>query len=427
MNMNMIAFDEIIGYEDIKTELQMICDIVCEPKKYDQLGVKQPKGLLLHGEPGVGKTLMAKCFIKGTGRNTFICRKKKPDGEFVKEITEIFEKAKENMPSIVFLDDMDKYANEDEEHKNAEEFVTLQTCIDDIKDMDVFVIATANDLMDIPDSLLRVGRFDKTIKIDSPCGKDAANIVEHYLSQKKFVSNIDSEEIADILNGRSCAQLESVINEAGIYAGYAGKEKIDMQDILKACLRVIYKAPEKTDIEETHIEKIAYHEAGHALISELLDPGSITLVTVQGNHGNVGGFTAYKNPDGYWYSKNMMENRVISILGGKAASESMFGNVDVGANNDLHRAFNIVERFVDDYCSNGFDSWIQGRLISNDLLARREMQISTEMERFYLEAKKVLIDNREMLINIAEVLINEKTITGTRLRKMIEIPKEKAV
>ena len=139
----MNLFDEIIGYEDIKTELKIIYDIISNPDKYKKLGVNQPKGLLLHGAPGVGKTTMAKSFVNATDRKVFTCRKKKPDGEFVKDITELFEKAKENAPSIVFLDDMDKYANEDEAHKNAEAFVTLQTCIDDVKDMDIFIIATA--------------------------------------------------------------------------------------------------------------------------------------------------------------------------------------------------------------------------------------------------------------------------------------------
>ena len=415
----MMEFKEIIGYEDIKTELRMICDIISNPEKYEKLGVSQPKGLLLHGEPGVGKTSMAKCFVKATGRKVFTCRKKKPDGEFVKEITEIFEKAKENIPSIVFLDDMDKYANEDETHKNAEEFVTLQTCIDDVREMDIFVIATANELNDVPDSLMRAGRFDKIIEINNPQGEDAAKIVAYYLSQKSFVSDIDATEIADILNGESCAQLETVVNEAGIYAGFADKEKIDMQDILKACLRVLYDAPEKTDLLEDDIEKIAYHEAGHALISEILTSGSVTLVTVRGNHGHVGGFTAQKNPKGYWYSKKKMEDRVIAILGGKAATEIVFGDVDVGAGNDLRRAYNVVARFADNYCSNSFDRWIPERNVSNDLLVRKEMQVSTEMERFYGEAKKILVENRELLNKVAETLINEKTITGSKLRKMI--------
>ena len=416
----MDAFAEIIGYEDVKNELEMICDIIKAPEKYKKLGVNEPKGLLLFGEPGVGKTSMAKCFTEATGRKTFTCRKKKPDGAFINEIVDIFEQAKKATPSIVLLDDMDKYANEDEQHKNAEEFVTLQTCIDDIKNLDVFVLATANALRDVPSSLLRAGRFDKTIEIENPMGEDAEKIIKHYLSKKNFVDEINTKEIAGILNGESCAQLETVINEAGIYAGYANKEKIDMQDMLKACLRVIYRAPEKSKTE--NIEQIAYHEAGHAVLGELLDPGTVRLVTVQGNHGNVGGFTSQTKPDGYWYSKKLMENRVISLLGGKAAIEVVFGMVDVGAADDLNRAFRIVDCFADDYCANGFENRIQSLCdTSNDLLSRKERQISTDMEGYYGQAKRMLIDNRKGLTAVAEELIREKTITGNRVREIIEL------
>lgn len=424
-----MEFMDIIGYEDIKRELRMIIDILQKPEKYIKLGVKQPKGLLLYGKPGVGKTTMAKCFVKATGRQAFICRKKKPDGEFVKEITEIFEKAKENMPSVILLDDMDKYANEDKQHKNAEEFVTIQACIDDAKDMDIFVIATANSTDAVPDSLLRPGRFDKNIEINNPKRKDAAKIAEYYLSKKSFASNVDAEGVAEILGGESCAQIETVVNEAGIYAGFENKDEIDMDDMIKACIRVIYDAPEKEDPEEEILERIAYHEAGHALVSELLSPGSVTLVSVRANHGKTGGFNSIMNSEDYWYSKKKMENKVISLLAGKAATEIVFGCTDVGVTSDLHKAFDIVERFVDNYCSNGFDRWIQGRdsSVSNELLARRDMQMTVEMERFYMEAKRILVENREKLQLIANTLMSEKTIAGTRLRNIINVPEKEVL
>ncbi len=424
-----MEFMDIIGYEDIKRELRMIIDILQKPEKYTKLGVKQPKGLLLYGKPGVGKTTMAKCFVKATGRQAFICRKKKPDGEFVKEITEIFEKAKENMPSVILLDDMDKYANEDKQHKNAEEFVTIQACIDDVKDMDIFVIATANSTDAVPDSLLRPGRFDKNIEINTPKRKDAAKIAEYYLSKKSFASNVDAEGVAEILGGESCAQIETVVNEAGIYAGFENKDEIDMDDMIKACIRVINDAPEKEDPEEEILERIAYHEAGHALVSELLSPGSVTLVSVRANHGKTGGFNSIKNSEDYWYSKKKMENKVISLLAGKAATEIMFGCTDVGANSDLVRAFDIVELFADHYCSNGFDRWVQGSMssASNELKARKEMQMTVEMERFYMEAKRILVENREKLQLIANTLMSEKTIAGTRLRNIINVPEKEVL
>lgn len=415
----MKGFERIIGYQDVKNELKRICDILKNYEKYERLGVTMPAGLLLHGEPGVGKTTMAISLIEASGRKEFVCRKCKPNGEFVKEIAETFENARKNAPSIVFLDDMDKYANGDKMHKDKEEYVTIQTCIDDVRGSDVFVIATANSIHNLPDSLLRVGRFDKTIKISEPEGKDAENIVSYYLSKKSFIEGIDTREIARILDGRSCAELESVINEAGIYAAYDDRDKICMDDILRAFMRIIYKAPEcMTEKDPEIVRMIACHEAGHAIVSEILNPGSVTLVTVKGHGGSVGGFTAQFKPDGYWYSKKEMEGRIISILSGKAATELEYGVTDVGANNDLHRAFDIVERFVDDYCSYGFDSWIQSANTSNNLLSIRDAHIQSEMSRYYEEARRIVAQNRDYLKNVTDALAENLTISGAKVREL---------
>ena len=237
-------FSVVIGYEPIKHELKRIIDIMNNPQKYRDLGVSTPRGVLLDGKPGLGKTLMANCFINASGRKAFVCRKDKPDGDFVKEIRRVYEEAKNNAPSIVFLDDMDKFANEDEEHLNAEEFVTIQSCIDETKNVEVFTIATTNDLRCLPKSLLRAGRFDKNFRLTSPKGEDAEKIIQYYLSQKKFVDDVNVKQIARMLAGSSCAELETVINEAGIYAGFENKTKIDMDDIVRASMRVIFNAPE---------------------------------------------------------------------------------------------------------------------------------------------------------------------------------------
>ena len=185
-------FEPVIGYKSIKNEMIKICDIMRNSEFYYKLGVSVPNGLLLSGEPGLGKTLMANCFIKASGRKAFTCRKDKPDGDFVKHIKSTFDEAVKNTPSIVFLDDMDKFsANGDEYHRNSEEFVTVQSCIDDAKNKDVFVLATINDEDAIPESLLRAGRFDNRITVVSPKGEDAEKIVEHYIKRKNFVSDVD--------------------------------------------------------------------------------------------------------------------------------------------------------------------------------------------------------------------------------------------
>lgn len=416
----MSEFDKIIGYKDVKVELFRLCDVIKNADKYKALGVAPIGGLLLDGEPGVGKTFMANCFIKESGRKAFVCRKNKPDGEFVNEIKNMFTEAAENAPSIILLDDMDKFANEDDYHKNAEEYVTVQSCIDEIKGKDVFVIATTNGTRKLPDSLLRAGRFDFVIKVDTPEGQDAIDIVKYYLSQKKAVSEIDAEEVARLLNGRSCATLETVINTAGQYAGYEKKEMIDVDDIIRACLRVIYNAPESAAPHNPVIlERTSYHEAGHAVVAEILEPNSVDLVSVRKNTGTVGGFTSYHNPDDYWISKTHMENRVIAVLAGKAATEIVYGDVDTGANNDLHRAFDLVQRFADNYCSYGFGYWEEWDS-SPTRLSRREDRITADMEAYYARARKILLENRDFLERLAERLREKDTVVSSEIQEIKE-------
>lgn len=414
----MSEFDKIIGYKDVKTELIRLCDVIKNADKYKALGVTFIGGLLLDGDPGVGKTLMANCFIKESGRKAFVCRKNKPDGEFVNETKNVFTEAAENAPSIILLDDMDKFANEDNFHRNAEEYVTVQSCIDEIKGKDVFVLATTNGTDNLPRSLLRAGRFDTVISVDAPEGEDAVEIVRYYLSKKKVVAEINAEDVARLLNGKSCATLETVINMAGQYAGFENREMIDMGDIIRASLRVIYSAPESTAPHNPLIlKKTAYHEAGHAVVSEVLEPGSVDLVSVRKNTGSVGGFTAYHCPDDYWISKTHMENRVIAILAGKAATEIFFGEVDIGANDDLHRAFNIVQRFADNYCSYGFGYW-ESRDTSPDRLLRREDRVTADMETYYARAKKTLIENKSFLDLLAKRLQEKDTLVSSEIQEI---------
>ena len=256
----MSEFDKIIGYEEVKMELKRFSDVLKHPEKYKKLGVTIPSGILLCGDPGLGKTLMARCFIAETGCRVFTLRKEKPNGDFVNQIKATFEEAKSEAMSIVFLDDMDKFANEDNIHKDAEEYVAVQSCIDDCKGFNVFVFATINDQYCLPDSLLRAGRFDKVLEVDVPKGRDAEKIIEQFIGQKKIMGKIDIQEIARLMEGCSCAELETVINEAGIYAGFAGREKIDQEDIVKACMRMLFESPECiSPIDTAGTRNIAIH------------------------------------------------------------------------------------------------------------------------------------------------------------------------
>ena len=412
-------FESVIGYEAIKLELSRILDQLIYPDKYAALGVTEPHGLLLHGVPGVGKSTMAQSVVKACGRAAFVCRKDKSNGDFIKEIVRIFDEAEKNTPSVILLDDIDKFVNEDEHHRDSEEFITVQACIDRVKDKRVFVIATANNMRKLPGSLTRPGRFDHILKLDCPRGQDAEDIVAFYLSQKAYVANMDVKRIARLLEGKSCAQLETVVNQAGAYTAFDGRAQVEMKDIIKAILRIVFEAPESFSQDLCTLPLTACHEAGHALVAELLQPDSVNLVTVLNHDSYAAGIISLHRDEGYFHQKKMMENRVMCLLAGKAAIEICYGVVDPGANEDLKRAFDIVHHFVDHYCSYGFGQFVFDQYPSNGVLDRRDSRVAAEMEHYYAQTKQLIIDNRAKLDKLTARLIEEKTLLGDQVQEII--------
>ena len=425
----MSMFDKIIGYSDIKSELQQIADTLKNREAYAKLGVSSPRGLLLHGIPGVGKSMMANAIIEGSGRPVFICRKDRPDGDFVKMIKETFDKAIESAPSIVFLDDMDKFTNGDERHPDAEEYVTVQSCIDNAKGKEVFVLATVNNIRNLPRSLRRVGRFDRIIKINSPRGKDSLDIVTHYLDGKKVVDSVDTKIISRIMDGRSCAELETVVNEAGLYAGYERAECITMKHITKALMRTIFDIPpsaadlgkEDTTPDLTDADcldaHVVYHEAGHAVVSEILCPESVTVVIAYNRNGESGGLTDYYNDKShaplYWH-----KSRIAGTLGGIAAIEQKFGAFDIGGSRDLEQAFDDTRNLVVTTCISGFHLHSKGFEDSEALRFEQEKATAAEIEKFYKKAKEIISLNYEFFEKIAEALAKKKLLTTDDIQEI---------
>ena len=424
----MNAFDKIIGYSYVKTELQQISDTLKFREVYDNLGVAAPRGLLLYGEPGVGKSLMANAIIEDSGRTAFICRKDQPNGDFVKEIKATFDKAAKNEPSIIFLDDMDKFANGDERHPDAEEYVTVQSCIDEIKGKQVFVLATANNIRCLPRSLRRAGRFDRMIEINTPRGQDAINIISQYLDGKKFVDGIDAKTIARIMDGRSCAELETVINEAGIQAGYQRAESITMEHFMVACLRTVFDVPALCGDDEEDLNfsladsnneyaQIVYHEAGHAVVSEVLCPESVTLISAHNRNGKSGGFTDYYNDRTkthlYWE-----KSRIIGSLGGIAAIEQKFGISDMGCERDLDQAFDSTRQLIGNTCLCGFSLHSNGFEDSERLKSEQEHTIATEVEKYYRKAKEIVSMNMEFFEKIAAALSEKGILSAVDIKEI---------
>ena len=427
--MIMSKFDMIIGYAAVKKELRQIADTLKNREVYEKLGVSAPRGLLLHGEPGVGKSLMASAIIEESGRKAYVCRKDQPNGDFVKVIKATFDKAIQNAPSIVFLDDMDKFANGDERHPDAEEYVTVQSCIDAAKGKEVFVLATVNNMRCLPSSLRRAGRFDRVMRVENPRGNDALNIISHYLNSKKVVDNLDAKIIARIMDGSSCAELETVINEAGLCAGYERAETITMDHFIEACMRTVFHVPARVkdgEEEETGMclsdfdnvySQIIYHEAGHAVVSEVLCPESVTLVSAYKRGGGRGGFTDYYNDQSHT-PLHWIKSRIIGSLSGIAAVEQRYGIVDMGGERDIDQAFDMTKELLTNKCINGFRLHANGYDDTERLKSEQEKATSEEVERFYQKAIEIIAHNREFLEKIAIALAEKKLLTSADVQRI---------
>lgn len=327
--MNENAFSNIIGYESVVRELMQYADMLQNPAPYDAVGARLPRGLLLSGPKGVGKTQLAQCLCRQAGVPTTLLRKDTTN--MTAKITEAFRKAAE-IPgtSIILFDDMDKYSAG---KGNCDEFVSLQTGIDETADKNVFVIATANDTDLLPSSLLRPGRFDRHIEVGLPTHDDTVKLVRHFLGQTAARKELDAEDIGNALTSASCAELEALFNDAAIAAAFERRALVNRTDVKNAILRRHYNAPNDIPVSQQELRISAVHEAGHMVIAETLYPGSVGLASVRSSgRERLGGFihvcTDEFGP----------EDRILVSLAGAAAVERVFGDSGTGCEVDLKKA-----------------------------------------------------------------------------------------
>lgn len=417
----MSKFDKIIGYESIKKELFQICDMIHNKEIYDKLGAKLPRGLLLYGGPGLGKTLMAKCFIEESALNAYTIRRSKGTDDFISEITSTFQAAKENAPSIVFLDDMDKFANEDERHRDAEEYVAVQSAIDDARGSNIFVLATANEVKKLPPSLLRVGRFDRRIEVNPPSAKDAVDIIKFYLKDKKIAKDVNLEDIANMIQYSSCAELETFLNEAAIIAAFERQDAISVDHLVQAILRSEYDAPDQfTKTSEEELKKIALHEAGHLVVSEALLPGSVGLASIRtSGRDKTGGFIRRCKE----FTRRPYQ--ILVSLAGKAAVELYYSETCAsGCTSDIQRAVGEIRTAISQSGTRGLGMIdVTTRYVpdlSQDMLSRSEAVVHAELERYLFQARDILLKNREFLEKAAALLLEKETLLYSDIKALRE-------
>lgn len=417
----MSAFDKIIGYQTIKEELLQICDMIHNREIYENLGAKQPQGILLYGDPGLGKSLMAKSFITESGLPAYIVRRDKGSDDFIGKITDTFEKAKKNAPAIVLLDDMDKFANEDDRHIDAEEYVAVQAGIDEVKGCNVFVFATVNEIRKLPRSLIRSGRFDRKIEVNSPTDRDAEEIIKYYLAEKKVSDNVNMDDLVKMVSYGSCAELETILNEAAIGAAYARKEKIEMDDLVKSVLRMQYDAPDNfTKKSSDALKEIALHEAGHLVVSEILTPGSVGLASLRtAGRDSTGGFIHRCMP------VTRRAHHILISLAGKAAVELYYSGVCAsGCQSDIRKAADNIRDAISESGTGGFGmiDVANHRFpeSSESFNSRNESVVHAELERYMFKAREILIKNRDFLEKAAQMLSEKETLLYSDIRKLRE-------
>ena len=417
----MNAFDRVIGYDTIKEELLQICDMIKNKEYYERLGARLPQGLLLYGDPGLGKTLMARAFIKESGLEAYTVRRNKGNEDFLGEIADTFKRAAENAPSVVFLDDMDKFANEDNDHRDAEEYVAVQAGIDEVKGKPVFVLATVNEMYKLPKSLVRSGRFDRKIEVECPTEEDAEKIVRYYLGGKKISDDVDMEDLVRMISYSSCAELETVMNEAAISAAYKRKESVGMEDLVGAVLRMQYDAPDNfAGTAEDELKKTALHEAGHLVVSEALCPGSVGLASIRSRgRGDVGGFIHRCRELG------RRPYYVLVSLAGKAATELYYSEACAsGCQQDIAKAYEEIRSGISNSGTRGIGfvdiTTHQFPDASQSMLARNEAAVEAELERMMFKAREILLKNREFLEKTAEALFEKETLLYSDIRKLRE-------
>ena len=406
----MSSFEKVIGYRSIKRELLQICDMIRNRAIYEEMGARLPHGLLLYGDPGLGKSLLAKCFIEESGLNTVTVRRDKGGDAFIDSIKQAFTRAKEEAPAIVFLDDMDKFANEDCSHSDAPEYVAVQAGIDDVKETDVFVIATANEICRLPDSLRRSGRFDRKIGLQAPTAVDAEAIIAHYLSGKRVSDDINIKDLTKMMSYHSCAELETILNEAAIRAAFSRKDSIGMEDMVGTVLKQQYGASEDIphNSEET-VKKTALHEAGHLVVCEILCPGSVGFASLLPSRENrCGGFvhTCTTIPDSC---------AALVALASKAAVEMRYaGQAAEGCSRDIKRAINCIREAAAKEGTLGLSlldvESNSSNPMSESLNARSEVAVQVELERCYNRAKSILSENELFLEKITEAFLEKKTL-----------------
>jgi len=442
------TFDDVAGADEEKQELEEIVDFLKYPKKYRDIGARIPRGVLLVGEPGTGKTLLARAVSGEAGVPFFSIS----GSDFVEmfvgvgasRVRDLFKAAKQNAPCIIFIDEIDAVGRQRGAGLGGGHDEREQTLNQLLVEMDGFdqgtgiIVMAATNRADILDpALLRPGRFDRTITIDLPDVKGREAILKVHARNKKFAPDVNFAHIAQRTPGFSGADIENLLNESALLAARDNRQVIEAHDIDEATDRVIL-GPAKRSRKMSEKEKkiIAYHEAGHAVIGLKLEHSNVVQKVTIVARGKAGGYNLMiPEEETFLQSKNALTARIVGYLGGRVAEELVFGDVTTGAYADFQTATRIARAMVTEYGmsdlgpiqyeSNSGDvflgrDYFQGKNFSDQVALEIDVEVRKIITEAYDLALKVLTENRDLLDTIADYLIKVETLTKQDLDEILE-------
>ncbi|WP_425448184.1 ATP-dependent zinc metalloprotease FtsH [Dethiothermospora halolimnae] len=419
-----VSFNDVAGLEEVKEELQETIDFINHPHKYMSMGAKIPKGILFYGPPGTGKTLLAKA-VAGETNSNFLYSSgsefvEKYVGVGAKRIRTLFEKAKKDAPSIIFIDEIDAIGSRRNAESNNEKDQTLNQLLVELDGFNrsntVVVIGATNRLDLLDEALLRPGRFDRHIRVGNPNIRSREEILKVHTKNKPLEDSVNVDDIAKKTHGFSGAQLANIANEAAIIAVRNQKRKIDLQDFEFAIERVVAGLEVKNPsvlLKEKNI--VANHEAGHAIVGKILNVDMIQKISIVPRGEALGYVLKFPDEDRYLLTKEELLNKIKVLLAGKAAEEIIFKEVTTGASNDLEKATEIAKEMV---CKYGMSS-IGNISIKEQYVKVNFNKIDKEIKKIinscFEESVKLIKDNRTILNDVANLLLEKEVLTGNEL------------
>ena len=425
-------FEDVAGLDEEKEEMVEIVNFLKKPEEFYEMGAKVPRGVLLCGKPGTGKTLIAKA-IAGEANVPFISMS---GSEFIEmfaglgasRVRKLFEKARKLAPCIVFIDEIDaigarRTSASGAESENNQTLNQLLVEMDGFESDETIIVLAATNIPEMLDqALLRPGRFDRQIIINSPDQKGREEILKIHSKGKKIDEDIDFKDIAEDTAGFTGAELANILNEAAIIATTNKHKSINRDDIEEAIKKVTVGLEKHSRVISDKDKKLtAYHEAGHAVVSRYLETqNDIKEVSII-PRGVAGGYTMYKtNEDKYYISKTEMEEKLVALLGGRAAEKLVLDDISTGASNDLEVATNIARDMITVYGMSDTIGPISLKDSENPnqmILYGEKMQdaigaeIKILIDTAYRNAQKLLIEHRDKLDAVANVLLQKEKIT----------------